>query len=52
MKKYERFEKRTSTLSAHLETVGDIEVGDSVRVMNTSSFKGSFCVIEKTGGES
>ena len=55
MKKYERFEKRTSTLSAHLPScIGDIEVGDSVRVMECRPLSKtvSFCVIEKTGGES
>ena len=51
MKKYERFEKRTSTLSAHLPScIGDIEVGDSVRVMECRPLSKtvSFCVIEKT----
>ena len=55
MKKYERFEKRTSTLSAHLPScIGDIEGGDSVRVMECRPLSKtvSFCVIEKTGGES
>ena len=55
MKKYERFEKRTSTLSAHLPScIGDIEVGDSVRVMECRPLSKtvSFCVIEQTGGES
>ena len=54
MKKYERFEKRTSALSAHLPScIGDVEIGDTVRVMECRPLSKtvSFCVIEKTGGE-
>ena len=54
MKKYERFEKRTSSLSAHLPScIGDVEIGDTVRVMECRPLSKtvSFCVIEKTGGE-
>ena len=54
MKKYERFEKRTSALSAHLPScIGEVEIGDTVRVMECRPLSKtvSFCVIEKTGGE-
>ena len=54
MKKYERFEKRTSALSAHPPScIGDVEIGDTVRVMECRPLSKtvSFCVIEKTGGE-
>jgi small subunit ribosomal protein S17 len=54
MKKYERFEKRTSALSAHLPTcVGDVNIGDSVKVMECRPLSKtvSFCVIEVSGGE-
>jgi small subunit ribosomal protein S17 len=34
MQKYERFEKRTSVLSAHLPScIGEVNVGDAVKVM-------------------
>ena len=54
MKKFERMEKRTSSLTAHLPTcIGEVEVGDSVRVMECRPLSKtvSFCVIEKTGGD-
>jgi small subunit ribosomal protein S17 len=54
MKKYERFEKRTSALSAHLPScIGDVVIGDTVRVMECRPLSKtvSFCVIEMTGGE-
>jgi len=54
MKKYERFEKRTSALSAHLPScIGDVEIGDSVRVMECRPLSKtvSFCVVEMTGGD-
>lgn len=54
MQKYERFEKRTSALSAHLPTcVGEVNIGDSVKVMECRPLSKtvSFCVIEVNGGE-
>ncbi len=54
MKKYERFEKRTSALSAHLPScIGDVEIGDSVRVMECRPLSKtvSFCVVEMIGGD-
>ena len=54
MKKFERMEKRTYSLTAHLPTcIGEVEVGDSVRVMECRPLSKtiSFCVIEKTGGD-
>ena len=54
MKKYERFEKRTSALSAHLPScIGDVEIGDTVRVMECRPLSKtvSFCVVEMTGGD-
>ena len=54
MKKYERFEKRTSALSAHLPScIGDVEIGDSVRVMECRPLSKtvSFCVVEMLGGD-
>ena len=54
MKKYERFEKRTSAVSAHLPAcIGEVSVGDSVKIMECRPLSKtiSFCVIEHTGGE-
>ena len=54
MEKYERFEKRTSAVSAHLPAcIGEVSVGDSVKNhgMHPLSKTISFCVIEHTGGE-
>ena len=54
MEKYERFEKRTSALSAHLPScIGDVNVGDTVKIMECRPLSKtiSFCVIEHTGGE-
>jgi len=52
MKKYERYEKRTSALSAHLPAcIGNVEIGDRVKVMECRPLSKtvSFCVIENTG---
>ena len=52
MKKYERYEKRTSALSAHLPScIGNVEIGDRVKVMECRPLSKtvSFCVIENTG---
>ena len=54
MQKYERYEKRTSALSAHLPTcIGGVEVGDKVKIMECRPLSKtvSFCVIENNGGE-
>ncbi len=54
MQKYERFEKRTSSLSAHLPAcVGEVNVGDKVKVMECRPLSKtvSFCVVELNGGE-
>ena len=54
MEKYERFEKRTSALSAHLPScIGEVAVGDTVKVMECRPLSKtvSFCVIEINGGE-
>ena len=54
MLKYERFEKRTGVLSAHLPScIGDVEIGDSVKVMECRPLSKtvSFCVVEIDGGE-
>ena len=54
MQKYERFEKRTSALSAHLPNcVGEVKVGDTVKVMECRPLSKtvSFCVVEVNGGE-
>jgi small subunit ribosomal protein S17 len=54
MKKYERYEKRTSSLSAHLPScIGEIAVGDRVKVMECRPLSKtvSFCIIENNGGE-
>ena len=52
MPKYERYEKRTSRIAAHLPScIGALEVGDRVRIMECRPLSKtvSFCVIE--GGE-
>ena len=54
MQKYERFEKRTSIVSAHLPScIGDANIGDSVKVMECRPLSKtvSFCVVELNGGE-
>tara|TARA_B100000242_G_scaffold131742_1_gene93304 strand:+ start:259 stop:594 length:336 start_codon:yes stop_codon:yes gene_type:complete len=54
MQKYERYEKRTSALSAHLPNcIGVVEVGDRVKIMECRPLSKtvSFCVIENNGGE-
>jgi small subunit ribosomal protein S17 len=54
MQKYERYEKRTSALSAHLPScIGDVAVGDKVKLMECRPLSKtvSFCVIENNGGE-
>ena len=54
MQKYERFEKRTSIVSAHLPScIGDASIGDSVKVMECRPLSKtvSFCVVELNGGE-
>ncbi|MBT4982998.1 MAG: 30S ribosomal protein S17 [Euryarchaeota archaeon] len=54
MKKYERYEKRTSALSAHLPSCIDgVDVGDQVKLMECRPLSKtvSFCVIENNGGE-
>ena len=54
MQKYERFEKRTSIVSAHLPScIGDVYIGDSVKVMECRPLSKtvSFCVVELNGGE-
>jgi small subunit ribosomal protein S17 len=54
MQKYERFEKRTSVVSAHLPScIGDANIGDSVKVMECRPLLKtvSFCVVELNGGE-
>ena len=54
MKKYERYEKRTSALSAHLPScIGNVEIGDRVKVMECRPLSKtvSFCVIENAGGD-
>ena len=53
MEKYERFEKRTSTMSAHLPScIGRVKVGDAVKVMECRPLSKSvaFCVVEVTDG--
>ncbi|CAI8170782.1 MAG: 30S ribosomal protein S17 [Methanobacteriota archaeon] len=54
MQKYERYEKRTSALSAHLPScIGEVAVGDRVKVMECRPLSKtvSFCVIENNGGD-
>jgi small subunit ribosomal protein S17 len=51
MQKYERYEKRTSRLSAHLPScIGELNVGDRVKVMECRPLSKtiSFCVVEST----
>ena len=53
MKKYERFEKRTSVVSAHLPAcIGEVNIGDNVKVMECRPLSKTvaFCVIENSGG--
>ena len=52
MPKYERYEKRTSKIPAHLPScIGDLAVGDRVKIMECRPISKtvSFCVVE--GGE-
>ncbi len=54
MDKYERYEKRTSAVSAHLPAcIGDVNIGDSVKIMECRPLSKtiSFCVVENSGGE-
>lgn len=49
MPKYERYEKRTSRLAAHLPScIGKVSVGDRVKVMECRPLSKtvSFCVVE------
>ena len=53
MKKYERYEKRTSILSAHLPScIGEVTIGDQVKLMECRPLSKtvSFCVVENNGG--
>ena len=53
MPKYERYEKRTSRIAAHLPScIGTLDIGDNVKIMECRPLSKtvSFCVIE--GGES
>ena len=53
MPKYERYEKRTSKIPAHLPScIADLAVGDRVKIMECRPISKtvSFCVVE--GGES
>ena len=53
MKKYERYEKRTGTVAAHLPScIGEVALGDRVKVMECRPLSKtvSFCVIENIGG--
>ena len=53
MPKYERYEKRTSRIPAHLPScIGDLSVGDRVKIMECRPISKtvSFCVVE--GGDS
>ncbi len=55
MVKYERYDKRTRRLSAHLPScIGDVSVGDHVKVMECKPLSKtvSFCVIESTEEDS
>ena len=54
MDKYERFEKRTSAVSANLPScIGEVNIGDSVKIMECRPLAKtiSFCVVENSGGE-
>ena len=53
MKKYERYEKRTGSVAAHLPScIGEVALGDRVKVMECRPLSKtvSFCVIENIGG--
>jgi small subunit ribosomal protein S17 len=53
MQKYERYEKRTSALSAHLPScIGEVTLGDRVKVMECRPLSKTvtFCVVENAGG--
>lgn len=53
MQKYERYEKRTSALSAHLPScIGEVSLGDRVKVMECRPLSKTvtFCVVENSGG--
>ena len=53
MPKYERYEKRTSKIPAHLPScIGDLAIGDRVKIMECRPISKtvSFCVVE--GGDS
>ena len=53
MKKYERFEKRTSSISAHLPScIGEVAIGETVKIMECRPLSKtvSFCVIGNSGG--
>ena len=53
LKKYERYEKRTSRIHAHNPPCIDAKVGDRVKIMECRPLSKtvSFVVIEKVGGE-
>ena len=53
MQKYERYEKRTSALSAHLPScIGEVSLGDRGKVMECRPLSKTvtFCVVENSGG--
>ena len=53
MQKYERYEKRTSALAAHLPScIGEVTLGDRVKVMECRPLSKTvtFCVVENAGG--
>ena len=55
MVKYERYDKRTRRLSAHLPScIGEVSIGDRVKVMECKPLSKtvSFCVIESTEDDS
>jgi small subunit ribosomal protein S17 len=55
MAKYQRYEKRTSRMAAHLPAcIGEPEIGDRVKVMECKPLSKtvSYCVIEMGKGES
>lgn len=54
MPKFERYEKRTGRLSAHLPScIGELDIGDRVRVMECRPLSKtvSFCVVENLNEE-
>ena len=54
MKKYERYQKRTSRYSAHLPScIGGVSIGDKVRIMECRPLSKTvkFCVIEKEASQ-